>query len=186
LSHDVELILATAREFYGRLVYSHKVHEQEREIWSQKVCAMNRYNIWIAGFTTFLAVVTVKFPESYAVLATAVAATATVCFVIWQASSDPSSKEAKHRMVAKEMLWCREQMLLLIAACYTATPIDQLQNRLELLTREISTVYKFAPDTSGEAYSRAEAMLKKGHFTFSDDEIDAFLPTEFRKTKPKL
>jgi hypothetical protein len=84
-------------------------------------------------------------------------------------------------MVAKEMLWCREQLLLLIAACYTATPIDQLQNRLELLTREISTVYKFAPDTSSEAYVLADKMLKSGHFTFADDEIDGFLPTALRK-----
>lgn len=180
MNQDVELILATAREFYGRLVYSHKVHEQEREIWSEKVCAMNRYNIWIAGFTTFLAVVAVKFPAAWAVLATAISATATVCFVIWQASADPSSKEAKHRMVAKEMLWCREQMLLLIAACHTATPIDQLQNRIEMLTREISTVYKFAPDTSAEAYERADKMLKSGHFTFAVDEIDKFLPTKLR------
>jgi hypothetical protein len=35
-------ILATARELYGRVVYSHKTHEQEREIWSKKVCQMNR------------------------------------------------------------------------------------------------------------------------------------------------
>ncbi len=46
-------ILATARELYGRVVYSHKTHEQEREIWSKKVCQMNRYNVWLAGATTF-------------------------------------------------------------------------------------------------------------------------------------
>jgi SMODS and SLOG-associating 2TM effector domain family 4 len=183
MSADIEPILGTARELYGRVVWSHKVHEQDREIWSEKVCTMSRINIWLAGLTTFLAVISVKFPESYAIIATALLATTTVCFVIWQASSDPATKESKHRVVAKELLWCREQLLLLITACHTATPIDQLQSRLELLTREVTAVYKFAPDTSPEAYARADKMLKSGHFTFSSDEIDAMLPTALRKNQ---
>jgi hypothetical protein len=69
-------------------------------------------------------------------------------------------------------------------ACHTNTPVDQLQNRLELLTREVTAVYKSAPDTSSEAYTRADKMLKSGHFTFSDDEIDGMLPSDLRKKKP--
>jgi hypothetical protein len=34
------------------------------------------------------------------------------------------------------------------------------------------------------AYARADKMLKAGHMTFSDDEIDAMLPTALRKKKP--
>jgi hypothetical protein len=178
---DAARILATARELYGRVVWSHKVHEQEREIWSVKVCSMGKINIALAGITTLFAVLSTKFPETWAVLTTAISATATVSFVIWQASSDPCAHESKHRVIAKELLWCREQLLLLITACNGATPIGDLQNRLELLTREVTAVYKFAPDTSSEAYARAEKMLKGGHFTFSDVEIDELLPTALRK-----
>ena len=184
MSDDLVPILATARELYGRVVWSHKVHEQEREIWSKKVSSMGTINIVLAGITTLFAVLSAKFPETWALITTALSATTTVCFVIWQASSDPSTREAKNRVVAKELLWCREQLLLFITACHGTTPIDQLQNRLELLTREVTAVYKFAPDTSPEAYARADKMLKSGHFTFSDEEIDGFLPTELRKKKP--
>lgn len=182
-SNEIEPILATARELYGRVVWTHKVHEQERELWSERVCWMNRINIALAGATTLFAVLSAKFPETWALVITALSATATVCFVIWQASSDPSTKEAKHRVVAKELLWCREQLLLLITSCYMSTPTDQLQMRLELLTRELTAVYKFAPDTSPAAYARADKMLKGGHFTFSDEEIDGMLPTQLRKNK---
>jgi hypothetical protein len=184
MNPDIEPILAAARELYGRVVWSHKVHEQEREIWSKRVCSMSTINIWLAGLTTFSAVISVKFPQDFALIITALLATATVCFVIWQASSDPSAKESKHRVIAKDLLWCREQFLLLIMACHTNTPVDQLQNRLELLTREVTAVYKSAPDTSSEAYTRADKMLKSGHFTFSDDEIDGMLPSDLRKKKP--
>jgi len=42
-----------------------------------------------------------------------------------------------------------------------------------------NTPYKFVPDTSPAAYAAAEQTLKSGHFTFSDDEVDSFLPTDF-------
>jgi hypothetical protein len=52
-----------------------------------------------------------------------------------------------------------------------------------VITRELTAVYKFAPDTSPEAYAAAERMIKNGHFTFSDDEIDGMLPVDLRKKK---
>lgn len=54
---------------------------------------------------------------------------------------------------------------------------------LETMTRELTAVYKFAPDTLPEAYAQASAALKGGEFTFSDDEIDAFLPQRLRKVQ---
>lgn len=182
---DLVPILATARELYGRVVYTHKTHEQEREIWSRKVCWMNRLNITLAGLTTLLAIVSAVIPQIVALIATALSATTTVCFLLWQSSVDPSAKEARHRVVAKELLWVREQLLLLITECHVSTfPLDHLQKCLEVITRELTAVYKFAPDTSSEAYSAAEKMIKSGHFTFSDDEIDAMLPVDLRKQKP--
>src|SRR5664279_6369230 len=46
-------ILAIALELYGRAVYSHETHEQERERWSRQVQWMNWIKIGLAGATTF-------------------------------------------------------------------------------------------------------------------------------------
>ncbi len=62
--------------------------------------------------------------------------------------------------------------------------VNQLQARLESITRELTGFYKFAPNTSPEAYAEATAALKSGEFTFSDDEIDGLLPTNLRKARP--
>jgi hypothetical protein len=182
---DLRPLLATARELYGRVVYTHKTHEQEREIWSRQVSLMNRINIGLAGLTTCLAVLSASMPEKVALIATAISAGVTVCFTVWQTSSDPASKEAKNRVAAKELLWIREQLLLIITNCHISNySQDHVQKSLEVITRELTAVYKFAPDTSPEAYGAADKMIKSGHFTFSDDEIDAMLPTELRKKKP--
>jgi len=184
VSPDLVPILATAREIYGRVVWTHKVHEQERELWTKRVRKMNTINIWLAGVTTLLAIISASLPQTIVLIFTALAATSTVCFAVWQASSDPAANEARQRVAGKELLWIREQFLLLITACHGNIPVDQLQHRLDMLTRELTAVYKFAPDTSPEALAATEDMLKKGHFTFSDEEIDAMLPTELRKNKP--
>jgi hypothetical protein len=105
--------------------------------------------------------------------------------VVWQGSFDPAGKENQQRTAAKELLWIREQLLLLIMDCHMpSVPLQQLQKCLETINRELTAVYKFAPNTSPEAYSLADKSLKSGHFTFTDDEIDGFLPSVLRKNQP--
>ena len=177
-----EPILATARELYGRVVYSHKTHEQDRERWSKKVCSMNYINIGLASATTFFAIISATLKTTTSIYATAVFALLTVAFVLWQSNFDPAAKDSQHRVAAKELLWIREQLLLLITECHMPDSTQKhLERCLEVLTRELTAVYKFAPNTSSEAYTAAEEMIKGGHFTFSDDEIDLLLPQALRK-----
>jgi hypothetical protein len=177
-----EYVLATARELYGRAVYSHKTHEKEREIWSKKACTMYRVNVALISATTLFAIISAALRPLWTLILTAILASFTTAFVLWQSSFDPVGKENQHKTAAKELLWIREQLLLLIESCHITTEISQLQASLESITRELTALYKFAPNTSREAYSEASAALKKREFTFTDDEINAFLPKKLRKT----
>jgi hypothetical protein len=179
---DRAYVLATARELYGRVVYSHKTHEKERVIWGEKVCSMGRVSVWLVSLTTLFAILSAVLKPLVLLLLTAIISAATTGFVLWQANFDPVGKENQHRTAAKELLWIREQLLLLIERCHIASvPIVDLQRSLESLTRELTCVYKFAPNSSDAAYAKASDALKKGEFTFSDEEIDAFLPVALRK-----
>jgi hypothetical protein len=178
-----DYILAMARELFGRAVYSHKTHEKERHVWSDKAARMFYVNICLAAATTIFAIISAVLQPRWVMILTALLAAASTSFVLWQSSFDPVGKENRHRTTAKELLCIREQLLLLIERCHLATePISHLQQSLESTTRELTAVYKFAPDTSTEAYNVASTALKQGgEFTFSDAEIDAFLPTPLRK-----
>jgi conflict system pore-forming effector with SLATT domain len=180
-----EYILATARELYGRAVYSHKVHEKEREIWNKKACSVKHRNIILVSLTTLLAIVSAAMPTMISTILTAIAATATTAIVLWETNFDAIGKENQNRTAAKELVWIREQFLILIERCDLGTEEpSHLQASLESLTRELTAVYKFAPDTSPGAYAAASASLKGGEFTFTDGEIDSFLPAKLRKTPP--
>jgi hypothetical protein len=180
-----EPILATARELYGRLVYTHLTHEKERLIWTGKVCWMNRINVGLASATTFFAIISATLRPDWSIPLTALFAVATVSFLMWQSNYDPAGKEARHRVTAKELLWIREQLLLLITDCHLTTCTQrELESRLNIITRELTAVYKFAPDTSPTAYAQAKAAIDSGHFTFSNEEIDAMLPVALRIQQP--
>ena len=90
----------------------------------------------------------------------------------------------QNRVAAKELLWCRQQLLMLIADCHIPLPVETLRRNLEIVNREVHAIYKFAPNTSPEAYKKAGAQIQSGHSAFSDDELDALLPPSLRKTPP--
>jgi hypothetical protein len=184
IDEERDYLLGTAREIYGRICYSHKTHEKEREIWGATTTRMNLVNVFLAGATTFLAIISATLTIKTALVATAISAAATVVFVVWQGSFDPAGKENQQRTAAKELLWIREQLLLLIMDCHMpSVPLIQLQKCLEMINREVTAVYKFAPSTSPKALNMAREEIKKGDATFSDSEIDDLLPSVLRKQK---
>jgi hypothetical protein len=183
MNPDIEPILATARDLFGRVVYTHETHERERLIWSKKVYQTNRISTSLAIATTILAVVAAGLPGPLVLILTAIAAGATTGVGIWQSSADASGKENQHRVAAKELLWCRQQLTMLIADCHIPLPVETLRRSLEIVNRELHAIYKFAPNTSPEAYAQAEASIKSGHFSLSDAEVDALLPESLRKAK---
>ena len=61
-------------------------------------------------------------------------------------------------------------------------PIERLQAERDDLLDELYSVYSGAPSTTYQAYKKAQEALKQlEDMTFSDDEIDTFLPNELKK-----
>jgi hypothetical protein len=178
-----ECILSTARQLYARAVWTHKVHEKERELWSEKANTMNRISIYLVCATTIASVLSVAGATAwYMSLATACFAAISTGFVLWQSNLDPVGKENRHRTAAKELLCARESLFLLIVRCHIgADSVENLQASLVAATRELTTIFKFAADTCPKAFRLAGGSLKAGEYSFSEDEIDALLPSEFRK-----
>ena len=60
--------------------------------------------------------------------------------------------------------------------------LELIRSKRDALLDELHAVYVGAPSTNFEAYSRAQEALKKlEDMTFSDEEIDAFLPKELNR-----
>jgi hypothetical protein len=183
--NDLQKFLGVVRELYGRVAWTHKTHEKDRETWSRRVCVTRWINVFLIGITSVLASVGAISNNQVIFIATSIFGAASTAFVIYQLSFNPEKIESSHRMVAKRLLYLRDPYLLLIQEAMSGrTSYDHLQIKLESLHRETTIVYEYAPDSSSKAYvSASEALKTSEELTFSSEEIDRLLPESLRLTK---
>ena len=61
---------------------------------------------------------------------------------------------------------------------------SDLIDERETLTNELHSVYSGAPSTNVKAYKKAQVALQQNEdMTFTDEEIDVFLPKELKRCK---
>lgn len=89
----------------------------------------------------------------------------------------------KHRQAGADLWIIREKYLSLITDLRMGEkPIETLQIERDELLEELHSVYTGAPSTTYQAYKKAQEALKKfEEMTFTDEEINAFLPKELKK-----
>lgn len=179
--------LQIIRESFGRVVYSHKTHEKEAERFSSSAIRTKWINIILTSLTSGTLISTIITSQTLLAYVSAALATITLAFIIFQLSFNPEEKAEKHRQTAKELWLLREKYTNLIADIVSGK-IDSeaiILKRDDLLEK-LCIVYKFAPNTSPKAYQMARKALKiNEELTFSNEEIDQFLPEELKMEKLK-
>lgn len=171
------------REVFGRMVYTHKIHEKERERLSRLAVISKWVNIVVSA-ATLGGVVTALGAGSVGFLVASVClATLNVGHAFVQLSFDPLRDAGLHRAAAKQLLVVRNGYeSLVIDMMSGAVTDDEARARRAELEAQAQDAYRLAPDSSGRAYASAQKALKlKEDLTFSSDEIDAFLPEGVRR-----
>ncbi len=97
---------------------------------------------------------------------------------------DLGESAQKHKQAANDIWLIRERYLsLLTDLAMKEVSIDQLKTERDTLLESLHSVYVGSPSTTFEAYRKAQnALQAKEDMTFSDDEIDAFLPSELKRS----
>lgn len=179
----VDTNLDVIREEFGRVAYTHKCHEKARELCTRQATISKWVNI-VLNALTFGGVLTSITSESREFLfAALVFATLTAGYTLYQLSFNPAQEAAEHRAAAKSLLKIRDLYIHLLADIHgNALPPEEVRSQRNELSAQAQKVYLSAPDTSGKAYVLAQKALKKQEdLTFSDDELDRFLPSNLRK-----
>lgn len=172
------------RECYGRVVYTHKIHEKCADILLSRLSAIKLWQIILSSITTagFLAAIFGAGPIG-AVIGIVVS---TILLVLnaYTKNYDLGSLAQNHRQAAAELWFIREKYLALITDLRVGDVSEgQLRSVRDELLEELHSVYIGAPSTNVAAYKKAQKALQQNEeMTFSDQEIDAFLPKELRKS----
>src|SRR2546430_7916394 len=171
------------REAYGRVVHSHKTHEKCADI---LLCSLSRIRIWqivLSAITTagFIGAV-FGAGKSGAVLGLIVS-TILLALNSYTKNYDLGELAQKHKQAANDLWIIRESGLsLLVDIAMKEKPLEALQKQRDELVKQLHAVYSGAPSTTYKAYKKAqEALQELEDMTFTDAEIDAFLPKELKR-----
>ncbi len=172
------------RECYGRVVYSHKTHEKCADILLGRLSKIKLWQIVLAALITGSFITT--FFGSGKCGATIGVAISTLLLVLnaYTKNYDLGELAQKHKQAANEIWLIREQYLsLLVDLAMGQKPLEALQAERDQLLSALHSVYSGSPSTTYAAYKKAQTSLKQSEdMTFSDQEIDAFLPKELKRS----
>ncbi|WP_338544716.1 SLATT domain-containing protein [Pseudomonas benzopyrenica] len=173
------------RECLGRVVYTHKTHEKMADRCAARLQCLKVLQIVISALTASGALTVAILGPDWAKIATAVLSLLALLLSGYMKGFDPGGTAQKHRDAAARIWPIRESYLSLLTDLKAgAINYDQAAERRDELQEQLSIIYKGAPQTNAKAYADAQKALKLNEeFTFSDEEIDCFLPASLRSGK---
>ncbi len=182
--HSRRVLEAQLRECYGRVVYSHKTHEKCADILLAQWGHIKLWQIILSAVSVggFIAAVFGAGPVG-AVIGVIVSSTL-FALNAYTKNFDHGELAQKHKQTAGDLWLVRERYLSLLTDLVMGErPIESLQHERDGILTALHSIYKGAPATTSKAYLKAQEALKtKEDLTFSEEEIDAFLPKELRRS----
>ncbi len=183
-THDSRTVLeGQLRECFGRVVYSHKTHEKCADILLSRLSNIKFWQIVFSAVTTAGFIAAMFGAGKIGALVGVLVSTLLLVLNAYTKDYDLGELSQKHRQAGVDLWIIREKYLSLITDLRMGEkPIETLQKERDNLLEELHAVYSGAPSTTYQAYKKAQEALKQlEDMTFSDEEIDAFLPNELKK-----
>jgi hypothetical protein len=180
---EIKIVEAQLRENYGKIVYSHKTQEKCADILTKRNNGIKNIQIVLSALITTGLLVRVFKGEDWALIVSTILSAIQFAFTSFLKEYNLGETIQKHTTAALELFDIREKYLSLLtdlnAKQLTINKVIETRNDL---LEHLSKTYKGSPRTFSKAYKEAQKALQiNEELTFSDDEIDNFLPKPLRK-----
>jgi hypothetical protein len=181
--HPRRILEGQLRECYGRVVYSHKTHEKCADILLARLSRIKLAQLTLSAITTAGFVSTFLGAGRVGAAAGAIVSTFLLVLNAYTKNYDLGELAQKHKQAANDIWLIREKYLsLLTNLAMAGTSLEMIQKGRDELLEQLHAVYGGSPSTTFTAYKKAQQALQRDeNMTFSDDEIDAFLPKELKR-----
>jgi hypothetical protein len=184
-SVSTEVLEAQIRECFGRVVYSHKTQEKCSDIVLKIHKRLKLTLIIISAVVTTSLLVKIFGDNEWALIVGVILSTLLFGLNTYMKDFDLGEIAQKHTNAANELWDIRESYLSLLTDIKAnQLSINQIINQRDELQKRLLNIYSGSPRTNYKAYKEASKALKVNEeMTFSDKEIDAFLPKELHKKR---
>ena len=171
------------RECYGRVVYSHKTHEKCADILLGQWGRIKLWQMILSAASAGGFIAAVFGSGKCGAIFGVVISTVLLTLNAYTKNFDHGELAQKHKQTGNDLWMIRERYLSLLTDLIMGErPIESLQTERDSILKALHVIYKAAPATTSRAYLKAQEALKtKEDLTFSEDEIDAFLPKELKR-----
>lgn len=185
MSNNFNLLEGLVRRSYVGVVWSHKIQEKQGDIYLFRLRLLRSLGIFASAFTscgiTKIALSgsgQVIFPVIVAIVSF-VSLAVEACIKLFNYDTLSST----HKKTANELLVIRDKYLVLMTEIkLQSDSFDSLFVKYQSLLNDLHSIYCDAPTTTPRAVRKADQALNVNlDNTFSDIEIDKFLPLELRK-----
>jgi len=172
------------RESYGRVVYSHKTHEKCADLLLTRLARIKFWQITLSAITAAGFITGFFGPSKVGAALGLVVSTCLIALNAYTKDYDLGELAERHKQAGANLWVIRERYLsLLTDLAMKRKPLREVQLQRDELIEDLQAVYGGAPTTTFQAYKKAQTALKSlEDMTFTDAEIDAFLPKELRRT----
>jgi hypothetical protein len=183
MNQNLQATLDSVRESFGRVVYTHKTHMKQADRLGVNASRLKWLEIILLAATTGTIISVVFGARIRAQIVSATLSSVALLVTVAQLKFNPEQVMQVHRACGNHLWGIRERYINLIADMSDgALDADEVRNRRDALVKELSQIYETAPATTAAAYADAQKALKESEeMTFSDEEIDKFLPKSLRK-----
>lgn len=187
---QIQILEAQIRECFGRIVWSHKIHEKCADLCLDSLNRLKTLEIVLSAVTTTTLLISIFGETRIGSAVAAILSTAVLAITIYTKDYDLGGQAKAHSESASKLWNIREMYISLIADIKAETlSINEIKEQRDKLQESVHSIYQNAPRTNYKAYQLASKSLNQGgevntgeEMTFSDAEIDRFLPKELRKT----
>lgn len=184
-SNEIEFLESQIRECFGRVVYSHKTQEKCADIVLTLHKRLKLLLIIISAIVTTSLLIKLFGEQEWALMVGVILSTILFGLNTYMKDYDLGEISQKHTNAANELWDIRESYLSLLTDIReNQLSINQIMNQRDELQKRLYNTYSGSPRTNFKAYKEASKALKVNEeLTFSDKEIDVFLPKELRRTE---
>ncbi len=174
---------STVRNTLASVVWSHKIQEKQADIYTSRYRFFETIRIVASGITS-VGLISLVFKDAGAVkIICAMVSLVSFCVSAFFKSFNLNTMVNEHKQAATQLLSVRDGLIMLILQIRMRNLApDALYSEFEQLMEKLHKIYCNAPITTDKAVDMARTALKVTEDnTFSDQEIDSYLPKELRK-----
>lgn len=181
----MEYIEAQLRQKLASIVWTHKIQEKQADIYLNKYNLLETIRIIILAITTSGIVSCIFVDEVWIKIITAILSAISLFISTYLKSYDLKGLHQRHKETAIQLLELREDIISTICdiKCNNISKEDSIEKR-NLINNKYLSICKNSLDAKNKAIKKASKALKVTQDnTYSDEEIDSYLPVELRKNK---